>query len=180
MKPVYVTGNPNKAKRFSEMLGLDIELVVADLEEIQSLDSRIVITHKAKVAYEKIKRPVIVEDTTVVFTALGGLPGPFIKWFLDELKSEGLCRMLDGKTRKAIAGSSIAYYDGETLEVFSREIAGSIAEAPRGEGGWGWDCIFIADGTHKTNAEMDPEEYVRMYRSVKPFDELADFLKNMM
>ena len=39
---------------------------------------------------------VIVEDTALCFSALGGLPGVYIKWFLKELKPEGLHRMLAG------------------------------------------------------------------------------------
>ena len=39
---------------------------------------------------------VIVEDTALCFSALGGLPGVYIKWFLKELKPEGLHRMLTG------------------------------------------------------------------------------------
>lgn len=179
MKPVYVTGNVNKAKHFSAMLGHDIESIAVDIDEIQSLDVAEVVAHKVRDAFEKVNRPVIVEDTTVVFSALGGLLGPFIKWFLEELKPEGLCRILDGKDRSAIAGSAIAYYDGEILEIFTREIAGTIANTPRGKNGWGWDCIFIADGTDKTNAELNHHEYEKMYKSVKPFQGLATFLDKL-
>lgn len=180
MKPVYVTGNVNKAKHFSAMLGYDIESIAVDIDEIQSLDVAEVVAHKVRNAFEKVNRPVIVEDTTVVFLALGGLPGPFIKWFLEELKPEGLCRILNGKDRSAIAGSAIAYYDGEKLEIFTREIAGTIADTPRGKNGWGWDPIFIEQGSKKTNAELADDEYEAMYKRVKPFEEVARFLKDMM
>jgi non-canonical purine NTP pyrophosphatase (RdgB/HAM1 family) len=179
MKPVYVTGNPNKAKHFSTMLGHEIEYVILEIEEIQSLDVRKVVEHKAREAFEKIKRPVIVEDTTVIFTALGSLPGPLIKWFLEELKPVGLCKLLDGKQRTAVAGSAIAYFDGESMEIFTREMAGTIAKEPRGVQGWGWDSIFIPEGCVKTNGEMNDEEYAHMYKSVKPFKGLADFLSTL-
>ncbi len=177
--PVYVTGNVNKAKHFSAMLGRDIEHVAVDVEEIQSLDVREVVAHKARAAYEKIKRPVIVEDTTLVFTALGALPGPLIKWFLEELKPEGLSALLEGKDRTAIIGSAIAYYDGEQLEIFTTEKRGTIADYPRGTNGWGFDPGFILDGQDKTNAELSDEEYELMYKGVKPFAELAEFLSSL-
>lgn len=44
---------------------------------------------KCKEAAKIIKGPVLVEDTCLCFNALGGLPGPYIKWFLDKLKPEG-------------------------------------------------------------------------------------------
>ena len=44
---------------------------------------------KVKEAAKVIGGPVIVEDTCLCFNALGGLPGPYIKWFLDKIKHEG-------------------------------------------------------------------------------------------
>ncbi len=180
MKPVYVTGNLQKAKRFSYMLGLDIDSVAIDVTELQSLDVRLIVEHKAREAYAKVKKPVIVEDTTLQFNALGALPGPLIKWFLEELHPEGLCKLLEGKSRDALAGSAIGYFDGTTLEIFIREISGEIATEPRGSNGWGWDPVFIEKGADKTNAELTDSEYEAMYKRIKPFDELAQYLKNMM
>ena len=179
MKPVYVTGNLQKAKRFSYMLGLDIDSVAIDLVELQSLDVRLIVEHKAREAYAKVKKPVIVEDTTLQFNALGALPGPLIKWFLEELKPEGLCRLLDGKVRSAIAGSAIAYYDGASLEVFYKDAKGFISEHPRGSGGWGWDSVFVIGDGNKTNAEITELEYEQMYRSVKTFEELKAYLQKL-
>ncbi|KAK2109692.1 hypothetical protein P7K49_009438 [Saguinus oedipus] len=38
----------------------------------------------------QVQGPVLVEDTCLCFNALGGLPGPYIKWFLEKLKPEGI------------------------------------------------------------------------------------------
>uniref|UniRef100_A0A2I3GA96 Inosine triphosphatase n=1 Tax=Nomascus leucogenys TaxID=61853 RepID=A0A2I3GA96_NOMLE len=45
---------------------------------------------------EEVQGPVLVEDTCLCFNALGGLPGPYIKWFLEKLKPEGLHQLLAG------------------------------------------------------------------------------------
>ena len=179
MMPVYVTGNPNKARLFSKSLGIDLEYVAAEVEEIQSLDARIVVEHKAKTAYEKLNRPVVVEDTSLSFNALGALPGPLIKWFLEELGPKGLCQLLEGKERTATLSSGIAYYDGSSLEIFVTETQGTIAESPRGSNGYGWDSTFIFNGQDKTNAELSDEMYAVLYGRVKPFAELASFLKTL-
>lgn len=52
---------------------------------------------KCRVATKQIEGPVLVEDTSLCFDALGGLPGPYIKWFLEKLKPEGLHKMLAGE-----------------------------------------------------------------------------------
>ena len=44
---------------------------------------------KCKTALEIAKSPVLIEDTSLCFNGLNGLPGPYIKWFLDKLKPEG-------------------------------------------------------------------------------------------
>ena len=180
MNVVYVTGNEHKAKHFSEMVGLDIENIAVDIDEIQSLSLREIIEHKAKQAYEKVKRPVIVEDTKLTFNALGSLPGPLIKWFLDELNVEGLCKVLDGyNDRSAIAGAAIAYYDGVNLEIFEKELSGKIADKPKGKSGFGWNVIFIPDGSTKTLGEMNEDDFKKYYAKIKPFEEISIFLKNL-
>ncbi len=179
MNAVYVTGNEHKARLFNQMVGLDLEHVRADMDEIQSLDLRAVVEHKAKAAYKLLKRPVLVEDTKLVFPVLGALPGPLIKWFLEELSVEGLCRLLDGKERTAIAGAAIAYYDGEVLEIFEKELSGTIAQEPKGDSGFGWNRIFIPEGANLTLGQMPDNEFAKWYVKIKPFEELSLFLDNL-
>lgn len=65
-----------------------------DLLEIQGTIEEIA-THKAKTAAEITGKAVIVEDTALEFVGLGGLPGPYIKWFLEKLGNQGMCDSLD-------------------------------------------------------------------------------------
>lgn len=180
MNIVYVTGNENKARLFNKMIGVELAHERVDVEEIQSLDLRTVVEHKAREAYRFLGKPVIVEDTQLIFRALGRLPGPFIKWFLEELSTEGLCRLLDGyDDRSATAGAAIAYFDGNTLKIFESSLGGTIADSPRGDAGFGWNPIFIPDGSDKTFGELDERTFQAFYERVKPFGQLAAFLKNI-
>jgi non-canonical purine NTP pyrophosphatase (RdgB/HAM1 family) len=175
---VFVTGNDHKAKYFSKMVGFEVERVSLDLDEIQSLDLQEVIEHKVKQAYKVLKRPVIVEDTKLVFNALGALPGPFIKYFLDELGADGLCKLLNSYSdRSAVAGAAIAYYDGATLKIFENKYSGEIALKPKGESGFGWNRVFIPSGEKITLGEMTEEEFKKHYQKIKPFKEIAEYLK---
>ena len=76
----FITGNQNKADYFSKYLGFPVNHHKVDLDEIQSLDLREVVKHKLLQAYDEIKSPVIVEDVSLEFEALGRLPGTFIKF----------------------------------------------------------------------------------------------------
>lgn len=160
-KLTFITGNSNKAKMLQEAIGFKIDHHNLDLTEIQSLNLEEIIVHKVKEAYGLINSPVLVHDTALYFTAFGELPGPFIKWFLESVGNEGMCQMLNSFTdRSAVAVVNLGYYDGEDLKVFKAELKGQIAAKPVGDGGFGWDPIFIPGGQDKTRAELNKEEYL--------------------
>ncbi|KAG0362925.1 nucleoside triphosphate pyrophosphohydrolase ham1 [Gamsiella multidivaricata] len=112
---------------------------------------------KCKKAAEITKGPVYVEDTGLGFDALKGLPGPYIKWFLESIGLEGLVKMLEGYTDKsAMAYCTIAYTTGPGSEpiLFEGSVKGSIVD-PVGPRKFGWDPIFKPDGQDGTYASMD-------------------------
>lgn len=155
----FVTGNEAKAEQLGQHLNYPISHQRVDLVEIQSLDLFEVVAQKAIEAYMQLQKPTLVEDTSLVFKSLGRLPGPFIKWFLQELDNEGLCRLLDGyQDRSALARVLFALYDGHQIKLFSGYMEGTIAQNPRGVRGFGWDPIFIPKGYTKTWGEMDVNE----------------------
>lgn len=81
----FITGNQDKADYLARYLGFPVEHLKLDLDEIQSLDLKEIVEHKVQQAYEKIRRPVLVEDVSLEFLALGRLPGPFIRFFLEKM-----------------------------------------------------------------------------------------------
>lgn len=175
----FVTGNPEKAEHFARHIGLDISHAPADLEEIQSLNSLEIIEHKARQAYQQIQKPVLVEDVEFAFHALGGLPGPFIKFFVQaEDGAENLCRILDGfSDRGATASCTYAYFDGQKLTTFVGKIDGVVAEHPRGTQGYGYDIVFEPIGFDgKTAGELSRSEYDQYYTVIKPFADVRAFL----
>jgi len=174
----FITGNPSKAEQLARHLDYSVAHQKLDLPEIQSLDLKEIVEHKAKEAYKQIKKPVLVEDTSLVFSALGKLPGPLIKWFLTELDNAGLCKMLDGYTdRSAHAEVCFGLYDGQELQIFDGGVKGTVAESPRGERGFGWNPIFIPEGSTKTWGEMTPEEQKETSMRRIALKKLEAFLK---
>lgn len=180
--PVFITGNQNKADYLAKLLGMPIDHQKIDLDEIQSKDIGEIVTHKVKQAYEIAKRPVLVEDVSLSFSALDGLPGPFIKFFVESSNGlEMMCRMLDGfSDRTARAECMYGYYDGERLELFLEGIDGVIADHPKGGGGFGWDKIFCPNGYEgKTRAELNEEDYLKLYSTIKPIGKVRRFLQSL-
>lgn len=126
-----------------------------DLPEYQGTVDEVA-SEKCKAAAQLINGPVITEDTSLCFNAMNGLPGPYIKWFLKELKPEGLYRMLTGwEDKTAYALCTFAYSAGanEPVTLFTGRTDGRIVE-PRGPRDFGWDPCFQPDGYDQTYAEM--------------------------
>lgn len=156
--PVFVTGRAEKARE-AERLGFRLERVDLDLAEPQALDPAEIVESKARAAYEKLARPVIVEDSGLAIHAWGGFPGALVKWLEASAGLEAMARMLDAfSDRSATATCAVAYFDGERVLQGRGEISGSIARAPRGTGGFGWDALFIPGESDRTFAEMSGEE----------------------
>jgi XTP/dITP diphosphohydrolase len=150
-----------------------------DLIEIQSLDAKEVVTHKANEAYRILQKPVLVEDTSLVIHALGRLPGTFIKWFHQELGSSGLCSLLSQKNNSASTTVLFCFYDGKTHHYFSDTVAGTIAKKPKGTNGFGWNNIFIPDGYNKTFAEMTDEELESINPRIKALEKICKVFMNL-
>jgi non-canonical purine NTP pyrophosphatase (RdgB/HAM1 family) len=172
----FITGNQQKADYLAKYLGYPVDHIKLDLHEIQSLDLKEIVEHKVKQAYDIVKKPVIVEDVSLEFEALGKLPGPFIRFFVDTVPFETICRMLDGMSRKATARCVFGYFDGENLELFEGSMGGEVPEHPSGENGMGWDKIFIPEGYNLTRAALNEEDDRKTYLQVKPFEKLKNFL----
>jgi inosine triphosphate pyrophosphatase len=178
--PVFITGNLDKVVYLEKSLGIDLEHYKLDLDEIQSADPKKVIEHKVRQAYDILKKPVLVEDTILACNALDGLPGPFVKFFVEAKDGlETMCRMLDGfDDRTAYATATYGYFDGVELKFFSGKLDGVIANHPRGEGGYGWDKIFEPEGYGGlTRAELNPEQDIESYNKIRDFETLRRFLK---
>lgn len=175
----FITGNENKAREFSEIVGIDVPHQKVDVPEIQSDSLEEISKAKAVSAFEVLKKPVIIEDVSMELDALGGMPGPFIKFFITAIGPKGIsdtARALGND--KARVRINYVLYDGKDFNIFANTVEGSISSEPRGESGFGFDPVFIPEGLNKTYAEMSSEEKNKVSHRRKPIQEIAEFLKN--
>ncbi|XP_066093209.1 inosine triphosphate pyrophosphatase isoform X3 [Saccopteryx bilineata] len=119
-KIVFVTGNAKKLEEVIQILGDKFPCTLVaqkiDLPEYQGEPDEISI-QKCREAARQVQGPVLVEDTCLCFNALGGLPGPYIKWFLEKLKPEGLYQLLAGfEDKSAYALCTFAFSSGDARE----------------------------------------------------------------
>ncbi len=170
----FGTTNAGKLKEASNILGIEVLGCGLDIEEIQSLDPIKVAVQKARDYYAKLQKPVLVEDVSLSFLALNGIPGPYINDFLKALGNQGLIDLLADKSdRRAIAQTTLVYDE----HVFIGKIEGTIAPELAGDNGFGWDPIFIPDGYDKTYAEMKDDGKNQCSMRALAFAELKIHLK---
>ncbi len=175
----FATGNQDKLKEARAILKeFNVEQIKVDLPELQG-DPEEVASQKAKIAFERVQKPVFVDDTGLAFNALGGMPGIYIKHFLKALGQDGLFRLLHGfddKTAKAFA--SVGYCDGINTEVFIGYCDGKIVEKQdAGEGfGFGWDPVFSPDGYEGTFGTIPADIKNSISHRKKALDKFHEFL----
>ena len=107
----FATTNKDKLGEAAQILGVKVEGVKLDVPEIQSLDMSKVALYKARHYYRELKHPLFVEDTSLIFSALNGLPGPYIRDMSEALGNEGLVKLLSGfsdRTAKAVMVKTIS------------------------------------------------------------------------
>ncbi len=153
----FITGNKGKLAEVQSILE-NVEALDIDLPEIQSLDAHEIIKAKLEEAQKHHDGEFIVEDTSLYFDGLKGLPGPLIKWFMKTVGNDGLYKMAESFGNfNAEAKTIIGYSDTQkNISFYEGSIKGTIV-SPRGEG-FGWDPVFQPEGYDKTFGELSSEK----------------------
>ncbi len=170
----FATSNENKfqeAERILSNLGVQINFFKTTLEEIQSDNLSDIAQQKAINAYNRIQKPVIIEDDGLFINSLDGFPGPYSSYAYDTIGNKGIMNLLgNSKVRDAKFVSIIAYCDESfNPKLFESSIPGKISSVIE-EGGWGYDPIFIPAGESKTYANVsDKDKFSHRAASLKKF-----------
>ena len=172
MKLVLASKNPGKLREMREILqGLGIE-VISETEagvdvEVEETGSTFAENAclKAGAVAKASDLPAIADDSGLCVDALNGAPGVYSARYGGEgLDDKGrymllLSSLRGAPTRAAHFACAVAcaFPNGDTLTAEGR-CDGSIAYAPLGEGGFGYDPVFLLPGTGKTFGQLTQEE----------------------
>jgi len=193
---VLATANPDKAREIADALrgsGADVDLLprpagVPDVEETgDTLEQNARL--KAVALCEATGLPALADDTGLEVAALGGAPGVRSARYAGEGASyadnvAALLRAMDGldgeRRRARFATVAIARWpDGREVAAFG-EVDGVIITEPRGDGGFGYDPVFVPlEGDGRTFAEMAPDEKHGVSHRGRALRTLADGLRIM-
>lgn len=155
---VLVTGNANKRREAERIVGHRLETAAIDLPEIQSGDLIEVLRSKAEAAWQRLERPVVVEETGLELACMNGFPGPLVKWMLEAVGDQGIANVaIRAGDPGVVARCALMLRGGDREVIAEGATAGRLVLPPRGVGGFGWDPVFEPDGLERTYAELGDE-----------------------
>jgi XTP/dITP diphosphohydrolase len=191
---VLATANPDKAREIIEVLRVvgdelrldprdpslpEVEETGATLEENARL--------KAQAICDATGLPAIADDTGLEVDALDGAPGVRSARFAgeDATYADNVALLLErlqgveppGRTARFSTVAIARWPDGREVAAFGA-VEGTIAAAPRGTGGFGYDPVFVPDeGDGRTFSELRPAEKHQVSHRGRAFRTLAEGLR---
>lgn len=186
---IFATNNQNKIKEIKSLLGDEFHVltlkdagIIIEIEEPwNSLEENA--KEKSSTIIKLSGRDCFSEDTGLEVEALNGEPGVksarYVGDGADAQKNidKLLQNLQDATNRKARFRTVISLELQGRHYFFEGICEGSITQKPVGENGFGYDPVFIPEGSQKTFAEMNLEEKNIFSHRKKAFEKLVGFLK---
>jgi XTP/dITP diphosphohydrolase len=188
---IFATNNENKAKEVQAILPAGMQVVTLKQagidqeipEPFDTLEENAL--EKARVIHRLAGKNCFSEDTGLEVDALEGAPGVHSARYAGEARSdsanmEKLLRQMEGKTaRRARFRTVLALIWNNEEHLFEGVCTGHIAFAPSGSNGFGYDPVFIPEGSDRSFAAMTLEEKSRFSHRKKAVSQLVAFLKQV-
>ena len=186
-KIVFATNNAHKLKEVAAILGDSYEVLSlreigcdADIPETSDTFAGNAI-QKAKYVKEHYGYDCFADDSGLEVDVLNGAPGVYSARYSGGGSEANMDKLLLNLTGKSDRGAQfrtvIALLIGEQTQLFEGVVRGAIIEERRGEGGFGYDPIFVPEGYDQTFAELGSEVKNRISHRAKAVELLAQYLK---
>lgn len=184
---VMATHNPGKLEELRRILApLHIDVVTAELDEVEETGTTFAENAflKADAACRRTGLPAVADDSGLMVDALDGAPGVYSARYAGEGATDldrihKLLANLEGvpaekRTARFVSAICCMFPDGTRIEVRG-ECPGVIADAPRGNGGFGYDPVFLVG--EKSFGELTPREKDAVSHRGKALRALAEQLR---
>jgi XTP/dITP diphosphohydrolase len=188
---VIASHNPGKVREIAELLSLfDVKVVgaaalgLAEPEE-KGMTFAANATLKAEAAAKASGLPALADDSGLCVVALDGAPGIHsARWAGAAKDFAAAMRRVESELRDRHVSEPRAYFicalalavPNERTHVFEGRVDGHLTFPPRGDKGFGYDPIFVADGEVLTFGEMEPVKKHAMSHRARAFEKLARVL----
>lgn len=191
MKLVFATHNEHKLNEVQRMLPKEITLLTLDeigcFEDIPETSNTIEGNAIQKALYikEKYGYDTFADDTGLEVAALDNAPGVYSARYAGEAKDNEanidllLANMKDKQERQAQFKTIFALCLGEDLHTFEGIVRGEITHERKGEGGFGYDAVFLPEGYANTFAQMSADQKNSISHRGRALQKLSAFLREV-
>jgi XTP/dITP diphosphohydrolase len=190
MEIIFASQNQNKIREISALMpehirisGLDAAVFKEELPETgDTLEANAL--QKARFVFEHSGKACFADDTGLEIFCLDGRPGVYSARYAGEAKNADdniakiLAEMKNCTDRSARFRTVIAFVDGKEEHLFEGIVEGKISNEKHGKKGFGYDPVFVPDGSSKTFAEMELEEKNSMSHRARALKKLVEFIKS--
>lgn len=187
---VFATNNVHKLQEIRAMIPEGIKLLsLADIgchadipETADTLEGNALI--KARYVAEHYGMDCFADDTGLEVETLGGAPGVHTARYAGEAHDTEanidklLAELADKDNRKARFRTAIAFIVQQEEHLFEGILEGEIAPVRRGTEGFGYDPVFIPEGTGKTFAELGPDIKNRISHRALAVNQLIEYINH--
>lgn len=191
MKLIFATNNAHKLREVSQVVGDKFTLLTPrecgideDIPEEQpTLEGNAL--QKARYIYARTGLDCFADDTGLEVDALGGEPGVRSARYAtdshdDEANKRLLLERMQGvEARGAQFRTAIALIIGGKEYLFEGIVRGNITLEEQGDGGFGYDPLFVAEGCEQSFAEISAEEKNAISHRGRAVRKLAEFLQGL-
>lgn len=185
-KIVFATNNTHKLEEVASILGESYEVMSLreigchdDIPETADTFAGNAI-QKARYIKEHYGYDCFADDSGLEVDALGGAPGVFSARYSGGDSEANMEKLLHNLTEKNERGAQfrtvIALLVGEETHLFEGIVRGTIIHERRGEGGFGYDPIFVPEGYDLTFAQLGSDVKNRISHRAKAVEKLAEYL----
>ena len=189
MRLIFASQNPNKLKEIRSMAPDGIEIV--GLDELEKMDALLETSEtlqgnaqqKARQIYEKFKLPCFADDTGLEIPALNYEPGVYSARYAGPSKDakknmqKVLILLAQKANRRAQFRTAVCSIINGEERLFEGIIEGKITQEQRGNEGFGYDPIFIPEGSTRTFAEMSLAEKNQFSHRKRAFMNFMNYLE---
>lgn len=188
---VFATNNSHKIDEIRNIMGSGWNILsLSDIgcnddipETSGTLEGNALI--KARFVKDKYGLDCFADDTGLMVDALSGAPGVYSARYAgpghDSVANTALLlkNLANASSRKAHFSTVIALILGDQTHIFEGRVDGTITEIPDGDGGFGYDPVFLPDESLVTFARMSAEEKNRISHRGRATAKLIDFISNI-
>ena len=176
-----ITSNNGKIREFKEIFGDSKYVPVQnniDYPEIQASSLEEVVDFGLSWLKQKANPLFVIDDAGAFIDSLHGFPGVYSRYVYDTIGLEGVLRQMENIDDRSCTFRCVLGLMTESGEKhkFVGECKGVLIDEQRGDGGFGYDPIFIPEGFDKTFAELTPEEKNSISHRGIAMRKLIDFL----